>query len=137
MDISSRGRVRASVRAILRGYPPTQIPLLVVGRLDGAQLREHLITKVFGRALAAGPRQDIGEGLGNESLVAASGAFLQMLANVGVLRLAHFVSQVLLEVSPRLVTTAIGHFFAPGLAETMPRSCAYSASISRSNRLPR
>ena len=50
------------------------------------------------------------------------GAILQVLGDVGLLRLAHLVPQVLLEVASRLLTAAVGHFVLPVAAGAIPRS---------------
>ena len=96
----------------------------MVRGLYRAQLQQNLIAQILGGALTARTGEHVRERLGDEGLVAAPGAVLEVLADVRMLGLADLVAEVLLEVAPCLVAAAVSHFFAPGPAETMPRSCA-------------
>ena len=96
----------------------------LVRRLRLAQPDQHLIAQLFGRGLLARPCHDISQGLGDERLVAASVAMLQMLRDVRVLRPAHLIAHVLFEIATGLVASAVGHLALPVAAVEMPRSLA-------------
>jgi hypothetical protein len=95
-----------------------------VGRQQLEQSREHLDAQLLGRGLLAGPRDDLGQGRRDQRLVPTDLAVLEVLADLGVLGVAHFVAQVFLQVTARLFTAAVTHFLLSDRAPAIPRSAA-------------
>src|SRR5690606_20154163 len=106
------------------GHSPSLNAVSVRSRLRCAQLRKHEIAKLLGRGLFARTCHDLGQGAGDERLALARWAVLDMLSNRGVLGLAHFIAEVLLQILTGFLAAAIAHFLLLVAAVTIPRSAA-------------
>src|SRR5690606_8513158 len=102
-----------------------------------AQTSEHHVAQLFRCRLLARAGHDLGQGAGDESLALAGRAVLEGFADLCVPGLAPLVAEVILPILTGLVAAAIAHFVLLVVAAAIPRSAAYSASSSRSIRLPR